>query len=152
MLVSNDHGVQQWFGRLAWVLVLHSQSRISCLNAQSLLIPLGKGKLKVISTAVSFYLIASPIAGVVALTDFATSSVVIKMVACVGASSVAQTVLAFYCFAFLNRLNWDEAAELINRRANMDREMVAAPGTCSASVENHERLEGGKPSWPMSTE
>lgn len=91
--VSNDLEVQHWFNQIGWVLVIHVQSRISSINASSLFIPIGRGSVGLGLTFLSFYVIATPIAAVGALTDVITSSVATKMQFCVGASSIAQVII-----------------------------------------------------------
>ena len=46
-LLSNDLDVREWFGKIAWVLVVHTQTRICSINAGALLIPIKKGCLAV---------------------------------------------------------------------------------------------------------
>jgi len=120
--VSNDAAVQRWLAKILWVLILHTQTRIDSINAAFLFIPLGKGMFRTLVTFASFYFIASPFAGVVALTDVLTTSVETKMVACVSATSVAQVLLAVCFFLYLQRLDWHEAGVIINGRANNDRQ------------------------------
>ena len=44
-LVSNDPDVASNLSSIMWVLAVHSQTRISCINANCLFIPIGKGTL-----------------------------------------------------------------------------------------------------------
>eukprot|EP00931_Biecheleriopsis_adriatica_P095290 TRINITY_DN68924_c0_g1_i1.p1 TRINITY_DN68924_c0_g1~~TRINITY_DN68924_c0_g1_i1.p1 ORF type:complete len:528 (+),score=95.23 TRINITY_DN68924_c0_g1_i1:213-1586(+) len=125
-LVSNDLAVQQWFHKIVWVLVIHTQTRISALNCLFLFIPLGMGHLRVITTFVCFYCIATPLVGVIAMTDMVTQDIALKMVACVGATSIAQFVQALYCCRFIHRLDWKEAGNIIKQRANTDRATAPA--------------------------
>merc|ERR1712217_837514 len=85
-------------------------------------IPLGKGVFRTVATFVCFYLIASPFTAAVALTDWFTTSVATKMVACVGATSIAQFSLAVWFLCYLSKMDWQEAGAIINRRANNDKE------------------------------
>lgn len=119
--ISNDRAVHHWLRDIVWVLAAHTQTRILALNASFLFIPIGKGTLRVGITFVSFYLIALPFAGIVALTDLVTTQVASKLVACVGYTSIAQIVMALFIWSYLRRLDWDEAAMIIHRRANNDR-------------------------------
>ena len=128
-IVSNNADVQSWFRVVAWVLVFHTQTRIIALNSIFIFIPVGKGKLRVIYTFVSFYFVATPISGMVALTDLVTTDLSTKMVACVGATSIAQSVLAMFCFRFIHKLDWDAAGAIINQRANTDRVSLAILAT-----------------------
>merc|ERR1712048_873963 len=107
---------------MGWILVLHTQSRISSLAPLFLYIPLGRGALQFTATFVAFYIVAAPIAGAVALTDVFTHSIALKMGFCVGTSTIAQTVMAIFNFIYLYRLDWQEAGRIINRRANTDRQ------------------------------
>merc|ERR1719285_839433 len=66
-VVSNDPDVQEWFGRIVWVLAAHSQSRIGGTNGCVLFIPMGKGLLGVAVKFFCFYLIATPFGVVMAL-------------------------------------------------------------------------------------
>ena len=99
------------------------------LLAISLLIPLKRGMLNVAATFVCFYCVAAPVAGVLALTDAATTSVPVKMAACVGATTIAQAPLALFGFVWCVRLDWRAAGKIVAMRANMDKASVdpAAP-------------------------
>ena len=44
-----------------------------------------------------------------------------RMVACVGCTAIAQTILALFGFIYLARLDWSEAAALVKKRANTDK-------------------------------
>jgi len=119
-LVSNDADVRHWFRKIAWVLVAHSQTRIFSINAMQLFIPLGKGFMNIVVTFASFYFIATPVAGAIAMTDLFTDDVALKMMACVGASTVAQVLLSLFGFGYLLRMDWDKSGKLIAERANND--------------------------------
>merc|ERR1712232_383827 len=67
-LVSNDSSVQHWLGQILWILTLHTQTRISGLVTLIFYVPLGKGIIRTMLTFVTFYLVAVPIAGLVALS------------------------------------------------------------------------------------
>jgi len=121
-LVSNDEAVRQWLSKILWVIVIHTQTRISNLGSAFLFIPLGQGMLSVKLVFFAFYVVATPISGFVALTDYVTTDVSIKMVACVGASSIAQAIQVVYSFWYLLRLDWREAALIISLRANTDKQ------------------------------
>eukprot|EP00457_Paulinella_chromatophora_P004936 gb/GEZN01004949.1/.p1 GENE.gb/GEZN01004949.1/~~gb/GEZN01004949.1/.p1 ORF type:complete len:584 (-),score=60.52 gb/GEZN01004949.1/:76-1827(-) len=138
-LISNDPEVAAWFRDIVWVLALHSQTRISSINAQSLFIPMGKGLLSVFVTSVSFYVVAAPIASVGALTDLITSSIKVKMILCVGCTSIAQTLIVFLGFTYLALLDWKQVAHIITDRANTDKQMQA---TRTDSTGNHVSLLG----------
>ena len=128
-LVSNKVDVQNVFKQLSWVLVFHSQTRVCSITASFLLIPMGRGTFGVLLCFVCFYLIASPVAGTAALSDYITTSVITKMLFCVSTSAIAQTCIAVVGYLFLLRINWGETAAIINARANTDTEsaLVASP-------------------------
>jgi hypothetical protein len=114
--------VQQWFSKIAWVLVLHSQTRVVSINAGALFIPIGKPVFGVALTAITFYAVAVPVAGTMALTDLVTTNVSYKMAFCVGCTSAAQLLQAVIGFAFLGRMDWVKMGEVIEERANTDKE------------------------------
>jgi Na+-driven multidrug efflux pump len=143
-VISNDAEVQQWLADIVWVLAAHTQTRISCLNPLFLFIPLGKGMLRTVITFVSFYLVALPIVFLVALTDLATTQVPSKLVACVGYSSIAQAVMFIWMFWYLRRLDWQDAAMIINRRANNDRREVDIDSKANAASMEMESSEAGR--------
>jgi Na+-driven multidrug efflux pump len=120
-VVSNEVDVQQWFSDALWVLVAHSQSRVTSLNATCLFLGMGHSTVGVLLNFVCFYCIASPIAGVVALTDLVTTSVRWKIIACVGTTSLAQIMITCVGYGYLMIMNWDKAGKLIQDRANNDR-------------------------------
>ena len=120
-IVSNDLEVQHWFERLIWVLVLHSQTRVMSLNALATFIPMGMTVASVMITFVSFYIIAAPFASVVALTNLVTEDMYWKLVACVGATSIAQVVITVVGWTKLCYTDWQKAGSLINDRANTDK-------------------------------
>jgi Na+-driven multidrug efflux pump len=123
--VSNEPEVQQWFSDALWVLVLHSQTRVMSLNAACLFISMGHSTVGVLLNFVCFYCIASPISGVVALTDLVTTSVKWKITACVGTTSIAQTLITVVGYGYLAMMDWDKAGKLIEERANND--LLAQP-------------------------
>jgi len=125
-MVSNDEAVREWLGKIVWVLTIHTQTRILSINASFLFIPLGKGIFWTSVTFVCFYLIGSPISAAVGLTDWFTTSVATKMIACVGATSIAQIALALLGFEYLRRLDWLSAGDIINQRANNDKQDLSA--------------------------
>jgi len=119
--VSNDVAVQEWLYKLLWVLVVHTITRILFINSNRLFVPLGRGMLGTFVTFFSFYCISTPLTCTAALTNLWSSSVAFKMAACVGTTSLAQSIGLFIGFFWLWRLDWFEAGAVINRRANMDR-------------------------------
>jgi len=123
-LVSNDALTQYYLEKILWILVFHTQTRISCVT-MFLYIPTGKGNYRIYLSFVAFYCIAVPIVAVVALSDLVTTSVVAKLAVCVGGTSIAQFVLAVVFSFWLHRLDWDEASAMISGRANTDQ--VANP-------------------------
>ena len=88
--------------------------------------PLGKGHINVAANVVAFYVVAAPVVAAVALTDAVTTDVASKMVACVGLSSIAQTLLAIFGIAYLCRSDWIGLGKIIQERANSDRLAGAA--------------------------
>ena len=120
-LVSNDDSVRHWLSQIFWILALHTQTRISALAMFIFYIPLGKGSLRTLLTFATMYLVAAPIAGLVALSDVVTTSVGTKLAAVVGATSLAQLLLAMCNFIYIRRLDWHQAGLIINRRANRDK-------------------------------
>merc|ERR1712226_939323 len=102
-LLSNDAAVQGWLQKIFWVLIVHSQSRVCQQSSSSLFIPAGRGSFQTFWTFFSFYIVASPIAGLVAMTDLVTDSVATKMFACVGLSSIAQIMQALVFYTALCR-------------------------------------------------
>ena len=127
-VISNDAEVRGYFEQLVWVLVLHMQTRILSINLSQLFIPMGKGVIKVAVNVCAFYLIASPIAGTIALTDKATHAVYPKMAVTVGATAIAQTIIATFSGCYFLRLNWLEAGRKIKERANSDKAKRAEEG------------------------
>eukprot|EP00927_Polykrikos_kofoidii_P022491 TRINITY_DN20967_c0_g1_i1.p1 TRINITY_DN20967_c0_g1~~TRINITY_DN20967_c0_g1_i1.p1 ORF type:complete len:502 (+),score=57.91 TRINITY_DN20967_c0_g1_i1:85-1590(+) len=121
-LVSNDIEVQNRMLQILWVLVTHTISRVAFINLIMLFVPLGRGMLGTWLTFVSFYLFATPVAVATALTDLVTTSVALKMVACVGATTLGQTFGGLWGFLWHWKLDWAEAGAIINERANTDRE------------------------------
>lgn len=119
--VSNEADVQQWFSDALWVLVLHSQTRVISLNASSLFISMGRSTFGVLLNFVSFYCVAAPISAVVALTDLVTDSVRWKIVACVGTTSIAQSLVSVVAYGYLASMDWRQVSKLIADRANNDR-------------------------------
>lgn len=119
-IVSNEVEVQQWFSDALWVLAIHSQSRVTCLNATCLFLSMGQSTVGVLLNFVCFYCIASPIAGIVALTDIVTTSMRWKLIACVSTTSMAQILATIVGYGYLVTMDWEKAASLIAHRANND--------------------------------
>jgi len=124
--LTNDEEVCFWLRKIVWVLVLHSQSRISCLNAVVLFIPIGKAMFGVLLTFVAFYFVASPLVALFSLSNlvFLQSQITVKMTCIVAATSAAQVLIAVVGFTYLVRLDWLDLAELIRGRANTDHEKL----------------------------
>jgi hypothetical protein len=89
-VVSTDPDVSGWLDSILWVLLVHAQTRVSSISASMLFIPVGRAWIGVLLSFGAFYLVAAPIAALVALTDFLTKSVNDKLVACVGMTTIAQ--------------------------------------------------------------
>lgn len=123
-VVSNDPDVQRWFAKIVWVLVLHSQIRIGAVNGSVLFIPMGKAVLLIFVKIVCFYLIATPISAVLALTDMVTSSVIVKLTFCLATTPMATLLIAMFEFGYLGLMDWDRVAKVINDRANSDKEQT----------------------------
>lgn len=122
-MVSNDSNVQWWFQRLVWVLMLHSQTRIVCISAGSLFIALGQWKVKLAITFVAFYVVAGPLAGWISLTDKVTRDVMTKLQVCVGATTLAQVLIAVAAFSYMfGLLDWKATAQLVHDRAMTDKQ------------------------------
>lgn len=138
-LLSNDDAVQGWLEQIFWVLIIHSQSRVCSASGASLFIPAGKGSFQTFWTFFSFYVVASPIAGVVAMTDLVTDSIANKMFACVGLSSIAQILQAFVFYTALCRMDWQQVAATIRERVNNDSQQNEG----ALSVEAGESGQGG---------
>lgn len=122
LLVSNDPDVQRWFGKLIWVLVLHAQLQIGCKIANVLFIPMGKATFQILLQLVSYYLIATPPAVIIALTDIVTSSVYIKLIACLATTPMAALLVATFGFGYLALMDWNAVMKIINDRANNDKD------------------------------
>ena len=120
-VISNDHEVQHWLHQIMWVLVVHTQTRILSLNAQNMFVPIGKGTEAVALNLIGFYVVATPIVAVLALTNYVTTSVRVKLTLCVAGTSMAQVPIALLGFAYLIRLDWVETGRLIRQRANSDK-------------------------------
>ena len=72
-----------------------------------------------------------PLAAVVALTDAVTRSVRVKLLVCVGTTSVAQLLLALGGLAYLLHVDWRQAAKVVQQRAHADRQGKTAPRPAS---------------------
>merc|ERR1711920_372435 len=115
-VMSNDENVQEWLKQIFWVLVVHSQSKVASWLTASLFIPVGRGTFMIVCTSVSSYVIASPIALLVSLTDVVTNSIATKMLACVGLTSIAQVIQLVVFIIALGKMNWEQAAKTIADR------------------------------------
>lgn len=124
--MSSDPEVQGWLAKIVWVLALHSQIRITSIQSTFLLIPMGKPWVKIASTLVAFYFVASPIAAAVVLTDVATSDVGAKMAAAVGCTSIGMLANGIFGAWYMSRLDWLETGRVVQDRANTDKAEAAA--------------------------
>merc|ERR1719221_1081885 len=128
-VMSNDENVQEWLKQIFWVLVVHSQSKVASWLTASLFIPVGRGTFMIVWTSVSSYVIASPIALFVSLTDIVTTSIVTKMLACVGLTSIAQVIQLVVFIITLRMMDWAKAAKTIaDRVADEEQEESIAAG------------------------
>ena len=87
----------------------------------------------VAATYFSFYLLAVPIAGTVALTDLATTSPSVKMAFCLGATTIAQAGQMAFGFAYTWRLDWLAEGKAVASRANSD-VVAGAPASVDRDV------------------
>lgn len=118
--MTNDVVVQGWLEKIFWVLAFHSQVRCLSLICSSLFVPLKKGCFFTSVTFVAFYVVASPISATMGLTDFITTSIRVKMSFVMGSTSIG-CLFSICCFlAYLRRLNWVDAADIVSKRANND--------------------------------
>merc|ERR1712093_165381 len=124
-VISNDPEVRGYFEQLVWVLVMHTQTRILSINLSQLFIPMDKGVIKVAVNVFAFYVVASPIAGGIALTDKVTTAVYPKMAVTVAATTIAQTIIATFAGFYFARLDWVRAGRIINARAHSDKQALA---------------------------
>jgi Na+-driven multidrug efflux pump len=122
IVVSNDKDVRYWLNQIIWVLAIHQSSRICSINGGALYIAVERGTLKVLQNFVGFYVVASPIAAVAALTNLVTSDIATKMMFCVAATAVAQILIGIWAFLdMFCRQDWQHGSDLIAERANNDR-------------------------------
>eukprot|EP00656_Telonema_subtile_P046607 TRINITY_DN53101_c0_g1_i1.p1 TRINITY_DN53101_c0_g1~~TRINITY_DN53101_c0_g1_i1.p1 ORF type:complete len:163 (+),score=33.88 TRINITY_DN53101_c0_g1_i1:57-545(+) len=140
--VSNDPAVRGWFQKLVWVLAVQSQVRVSALTLTSLMVPVGKGTLNVVSTFVCTYLIAVPVAGSLVLTDWATTSVSAKMMMCMGASCFGSLFVAGFGLVYSLMMDWEAVSCLVASRANSDQAAALEYHRC-----HEEELGGDSPSF-----
>lgn len=124
-VVSNDRNVQKWFEKIMWVLVMHSELRINYVNASVLFIPMGKAVLQVTVNLVCFYLIATPVTVIVLLTDWVTSSIILKLTFCLASTSIAATFVSMFELGYLLLMDWKKAVKVINDRANTDKKLIS---------------------------
>jgi len=103
------------------VLVFQSQLRIIYVNAVALSIPIGWGVVQLILSVVCFYLIATPITVIVALTDLVTSSVVLKLTICMGTTPIALVLITTFELGYLVLIDWKKVTQIIVDRANNDK-------------------------------
>jgi len=106
--------------------VLQSQLRIGVMNAGVLFIPMGKSKLQISVQVVCFYLIATPVTVIVALTDMVTNSVLLKLTFCLATSPIATALIAAFEFGYLGLMDWNTIAKTINDRANTDKKQIVS--------------------------
>jgi hypothetical protein len=121
-LVSDDAEVAGWLEAIVGILVPHMLTRIVNLVCAQILIPMGSGTFRVVTTFFAFYILAAPISGAIALSNSFTTDVTTKMRWCVGTTSIAQFALAVIYSVYLARLDWGAAARVIRARANTDRQ------------------------------
>lgn len=119
-VLSNDPDVRHWLNQIFWVLAIHQQTRLPGINATQLFVPLGKGSLSIWLNIFAFYVIATPICAVIALTDLVTVDVQPKLVMAVALSAIAQLVQALMGGLYLCRADWAALGKIISSRANND--------------------------------
>lgn len=119
--VSNDASVQQWFGKVVWLLALHSQTRVTSINMSSLFIAFNKPILANVITYGSFYLLSVPLTVFVSLTDIVTEDTLTKFAMCLGTSVLAQGYIVIIAGIFLCRFDWVKISGEIAARANTDK-------------------------------
>ena len=120
-LMSNDEGVYDVFRQLVWILAVHAQTRIVDLTCSSLLVPMGRPRLRVAVAVFSFWVVAAPIATVGSLTDAYSTSMIPRVQLCVACTSIGQALNMLCYGTFLVRTDWAAAAQVVSARANTDR-------------------------------
>lgn len=127
-VVSNDAQVQREFEKITYLLVSQSQSRILCCCLNSVFVPLDKGYLLLVSSFVVTYLISAPLGGITSLTTLVTSSTDVKIAACLGTTTLTQSLLGLGASFYLFRMDWEKAGRIISDRALSDKQAVDSRG------------------------
>ena len=126
-VMSDDSEVREWFRKLVWVLALQAQTRIAMMTMSSLLIPIEKGVLNVVSTFVATYLIACPLSGMLVLTDLlGAHSIATRMMICMATSSMANVLVATFGLVYSLCMDWEQVSDVTSSRANSDRERTTS--------------------------
>ena len=129
--MTNDPAVQHSFSGIIWLLVPHVLTRIPCILPSNLLIPMGFKIAAVTITFASFYLVATPVSTVMALTDIVTHSVHQKMLFALGTATIAQVIIALVGYGYMWLcVNWSAAGRLIVSRAHTDGQWGRGRETC----------------------
>ena len=82
--------------------------------------PIDFGRFAVLFNVISFYIIASPLCGLISLTDLITHSVQVKIDFCLSTTNIANVIGAAFGITFMYRLDWDKAARIVRERALLD--------------------------------
>ena len=121
-VLSNDPDVRRWFAKIAWVLVAHTQSRICSINAGALLIAIKKGRQAIFQNVLGFYIVAAPLCGTAALTNWATTDTATKIMWCMGTTAIAQAVIGVVGFIYMGScVDWVKITAIVAERANSDK-------------------------------
>lgn len=117
-LLTSDPEVRHWFGLSLWVLAFHSVMHLLYVNATSLLVPLGHYKMSVLSVVLPFYGVALPVMLLVCLSDLVTTNLTVKVLACLGASSLALATVAVTGYLYVGCwMDWSKASSMVHDRA-----------------------------------
>merc|ERR1712048_660672 len=130
-------GVRSWLSKIFWVLVFHAHTRLLAILGNFLFVPLKKGGLMNLITFTSFYVVATPLGGLIALTNAVTTSLVVKMCVVMATTPFAGFIQSCCCWLYLWRMDWACAAEIIRSRANNDKREaeLIVPMSRQASLE-----------------
>eukprot|EP01013_Petalomonas_cantuscygni_P045092 TRINITY_DN9723_c0_g2_i1.p1 TRINITY_DN9723_c0_g2~~TRINITY_DN9723_c0_g2_i1.p1 ORF type:complete len:723 (-),score=85.16 TRINITY_DN9723_c0_g2_i1:388-2556(-) len=127
---SNDPLVQEWFRKVVWLLATHTQIRVVYVSLANMFVPIGHPVAGVLFTFVAHYLIASPVCGMLALGHLVSTSLFVRVLLCLGASTAAMALAAPVMGGYIFALDWRRLADVVHKRAHTDQ--VVVPPTSRA--------------------
>jgi len=119
--MTNDHDAQKELKKIIWLLIPHSQSRITAIIHYALLPAINRGIFASITVYISFYFFGMGQGIAFGLEDWVISDKVYQNVSCLSMAIIGQIMMIVFGTAYFCFMSWQQVAIEVNERANSDK-------------------------------